>query len=207
MRKNLLLVLLASAVTPFRLYAVEPAKEPTLVEKLNAWLKDKEQLTVDLNAATARATTAESALATVKTEAQTAATAAAASLTEATGKLTAAESKVTAAESQVSGLKSQVSAFESLLSAIGFKPAADSKPEAFLAAWNAHIANGVTQKMAELGVKAEKLPAATTAAEAETEEDLNAQLAAAKTPAEKGEIASKLNAIRDARWGKSTGKN
>lgn len=149
-------------VTPIRFYAVDPAKEPTLVEKFNAWLKDKEALSAQVTTATARADAAEAALATAKTEAASAATAAAAALTEANGKVTAAEAKATDSADKVTALSRDVTLLEGLLASVGFKPAAGTKLDAaaFQAAFNAHVANGVTAKMAELGVKAEKLPAA-----------------------------------------------
>jgi multidrug efflux pump subunit AcrA (membrane-fusion protein) len=166
--KNSILSLLAASIIPFRLYAVEPAKEPTLVEKLNAWLKDKGQLTADLSAANQRAAEAEAALASAKTEAASAATTAATALTEATGKVTAAEAALETAKSEASASALQVSAFGALFAAIGFKPAADAKPEDVQKAWNTHIANGVSAKLAELGVKADKLPPPVSADQGES---------------------------------------
>jgi hypothetical protein len=75
---------------------------------------------------------------------------------------------------------------------------------AFQAAWNAHIASAATQKLAELGIKSEKLPSAAAHDEAVSADDLRAQLAAATTSEERGQIAAKLNNLRDA---KPTGKN
>lgn len=206
---NLLVALVASAFTPIRLYADAPAKEPTLVEKLNAWLKDKEQLTTDLSAATQRASTAEAALATARTEAQTAATAAATALTEATGKLATAQNEADEAKRSLAEATTQLGTFTAAFASVGFKPTTETlaKAEAFQTAWNTHIANGVTAKLAELGVSASKLPSAASEDDANTEAELVAALATTKDPEARGKIGAKLNALRDVAWGKSTGKN
>lgn len=116
---------------------------------------------------------------------------------EAKNALAAETVKVTAAESQVSGLKSQVSAFEGLFASIGYKPTGSEKPEDFQAAFNAHVANGVTAKMAELGVKADKLPAASSADSADTLEEIRAKLAACTDPIEAGKLAAQADALRN----------
>jgi hypothetical protein len=120
------------------------------------------------------------------------------------GRATTAEQKANEAESQVSGLKSQVSALGALFSAIGFKVEADSKPEAVQAAFNAHVSGSVTQKLQELGQPAGKLPSPNSTGTAEeTEAELTAQLNETKDPVIRGQIAAKLNALRDKRWGKN----
>lgn len=177
--KYSLLTLLAASVIPFRLHAVEPAKDLTLGEKLNAWLKDKEQLTADLAAANQRAAMAEAALATAKSEAAGAAT----SLAEATGKLAEAEEKATTAQRKAAEALDFVDANLALLASVGFgyqkldlkdkdgKAIAFPSAEytnAFQTVWNTHIAHGVTAKMAELGVKANLLPTPVSAEQAES---------------------------------------
>jgi CO dehydrogenase/acetyl-CoA synthase gamma subunit (corrinoid Fe-S protein) len=188
---------LASLVTPFRLYAVAPAKEPTLVEKFNAWLKDKDTLSAQIAAATTRAETAEAALATAAEQHRVEAQAKADALTEAAEKLTAAETKATSAESQVSGLRSQVSAFEALFASIGFTPKADSKPEEVQTAFKAHISAGVTQQVQEIGFPIGKLPAATNTDTADSLAEIQQQLANCKDPVQAGLLAQKANALRD----------
>jgi hypothetical protein len=133
---------------------------------------------------------------------QKAATAEAAVL-EAKNALTAAEQKAVAAEAKSVEAACAISCLTSALSAIGFTPKADAKPEEVQAAFKLHISGAVTQQLAELGQPAAKLPASASATTADTEADLLAQLADAKTPAAKGIIAAKLNALRDASWGKN----
>lgn len=152
---------------------------------------------IDLDALLAKG---ETALKDLLAELNGKVTTAESALTEANGKVTAAEAKVTEAEGKVTALNSQVAALNSLFASIGFTPKADAKPEEFQAAFNAHVANGVTAKMAELGIKADKLPAASSADEANTEEELIVALNAATDPVQKGRIAAKLNKLRDDKW-------
>jgi chromosome segregation ATPase len=120
------------------------------------------------------------------------------------GRATAAEQKATQAESDISALRTQHSALSGLLAAIGFKVEADSKPEAVQAAFNAHVSGSVTQKLQELGQPAGNLPSPNSTGTAEeTEAELTAQLNETKDPVIRGQIAAKLNAIRDKRWGKN----
>lgn len=161
---------------------------------------------IDLDALLAKG---ETALKDLLAELNGKVTAAESALTEANGKVTAAESKATEAEGKVTALNSQVAALEGLLASVGFKLEPGSKIDttAFQAAFNAHIANGVTAKMAELGIKADKLPAASSADEANTEEELIAQLNATKDPVQKGIIGAKLNKLRDQARQAAHGKN
>jgi len=143
-------------------------------------------------------------------------------VTELNNKVTTAEAKAVEAERnraeavakagesavQVTALSSQLSAFGSVFSAINFKPTTENlaKVETFQAAWNAHVCHGVSQKMAELGVKASTLPAAALASD-DSAEELRDQLAQATTPEARGKIASKLNKLRDAEWAAASGSN
>jgi len=139
-----------------------------------------------------------------------------AAVTDALAKVTAAEQKATAAEARAATAAAQVTAFNSIFAAIGFKPAevkgkdgapatAEETAAGLQTQFTAHVSGSVTQKLQEIGHPAAKLPTASPAGGANaTEEDLLAQLAEAKTPAEKGAIARQLNALRDAKWG---GKN
>jgi len=95
------------------------------------------------------------------TTAETAAASASSKVADADLKTSEAEAKVLAAELQVASLNT-------LLGSIGFKPSATSKPEDLQKAWNTHIANAVSAKMAELGIKAEKLPPPVSAEQSES---------------------------------------
>lgn len=208
------------SLTPVALAADGDAKKLSLGEQLSAWLREKESMAAELKQSRDALASEQAAHAQTKKDLEMKAAGAQAieaswgdKARDAEAARAAAETKLAAAEEQVATLSAQVA---SVAAAIGFDLKAERKDKdgkvlapgsaeytaAAQAAWQAHVANGVTQKLAELGIKETKLPAAANAA-AETEEELVEQLAAARTPAEKGAIAAKLNRLRDARWAAS----
>jgi hypothetical protein len=208
------------SLTAFALAADGDAKKLSLGEQLSAWLREKESMAAELKQARDALTAEQAAHAQTRKDLELKAAGAQAMETSWGDKARDAEAARAAAESKLAGVEADLAVVNghlaSVAAAIGFDFKAERKDKdgkvlapgsaeytaAVQAAWQAHVANGVTQKLAELGIKEEKLPAAAHTA-AETEEDLVEQLTAARTPAEKGAIAAKLNRLRDARWAAS----
>lgn len=182
-QSNFLRSLLVSPT--FRLSAVEPAKEPTLVERLNAWLKDKATLTAERDAALARATQAEAALLTATTDFNAKATTAEQALATATaahtaaleakaGEVTTLKASLASVGAEKETLNSQLTALHSLFATIGFKPAeakaADGTPltgaplvAALQAQFKQCISTATLAQIRELGFNASALPPPTPA--------------------------------------------
>lgn len=100
------------------------------------------------------------------------------------------------ARTEATRLRSTLEAFATYFAIpaadLGAKSSAD-----ILAGVAAKISSGVTEKLTELGVSAEKLPAATTHDPVETLADIQTQMATEKDPKKLGQLAAKANKLRD----------
>jgi hypothetical protein len=164
----------------------------------------RKTLGADLTAAKARITDLEGQL--------TAAKSAAPVLPEgalSTADTIALRSQLKEATDQLATANAQLAVFGSALGLKAAETAGKSETD-IRAAVDKRLALLAGEKIAELGFPENKLPASSQSSTAGTGDqlaDLQAQLASEKDPKKAGELAAKANALRDAQWSKSAGKN
>lgn len=138
--------------------------------------------------------------------------------TAANEKVRDAEAKQSEAVAKAADLTAEIAALQSVFAAVGFKPAAaldkdgkaltgDALSTAFKAAFDQHLSGRVQQQMAELGVPAAKLPAATSVDALTTLDDIQAAMSTEKDPVKLGQLAAKANKLEAELRAKPTGKN